>query len=307
MNKMTSYLLACSICAASIMPTGARAQKPAHLKVNSLIDQIPIPQSSSACYGACTTNTDASGVASIKDNGPVFKHLEDEFTSLSTADMNAMNNPTVPKSAPQAPTADQIAQMQADAMAKAQQYSQHGVNPAAAMQAQAQANHKPSNNMAVMQGLGKAGAANMQIQSLLRDMSKELSALNMRQVHAGPNCPEVRQGSYVGPTCACTYEHSVAAEANYVTARDELIQKQAAILTKYKGLLEVQVGIVDDLEAQAKYGDAVTDATSLQLLWSAQRQSMTAFVELLGASNGFWTDGANQYLRLVNAKANKCK
>jgi hypothetical protein len=99
----------------------------------------------------------------------------------------------------------------------------------------------------------------------------------------------------------------VAAEGDYVAARDEIIQKEAAILTKYRGLLEVQVGVVDDLEAQAKYGDAVTDPTILQMLWSAQRQAMTAMVELLGASNGFWTDGANTYLGLVNAKAVHCQ
>jgi hypothetical protein len=309
MNKylhMPLALSALTLAATALMPAGARAQKPAQIKINSLIDQVPIPQSSSSCYGTCTTNTDASGVTTIIDNGKLFKHLQDELTAMSTADMNAMNNPTVPKSAPQAPTADQIAQMQADAMAKAQQYSQQGANPAAAMQAQAQANHKPSNNMAVMQGLGKAGAANMQIQSLLREMQQELSALNVRQVHARPNCPEVRQGSYVGPTCACTYDRSVAGEGDYVAARDELIQKQGAILTKYRGLLEVQVGIVDDLEAQAKYGDGITDPTTLQLLWSAQRQAITAMVELLAASNGVWTDGARTYLGLVNAKAVHC-
>jgi hypothetical protein len=307
MNKFHFIFLVGAICAACILPSLARAQKPAQLKINSLMDEIPIPQSSSTCYAACTTSKDASNITTVKDNGRVFKHLQDELQSMMMGDMNAMDNPAVPKSAPAAPTAEQIAQMQADAMAKAQQYSQQGANPAAATQTQAQANRKPSTNTAVMQGLGKAGAANMQIQLLLRDMSKELSALNLRQVHAQPNCPEVRQGSYVGPTCACEHDRGVAAENDDIAARDELIQKQKTILQKYKALLQVQVGVVDDLEANAKYGEGIADPTTLQLLWSAQRQAMTALVQILSICNGIWTDGANQYVRLVNAKVDHCK
>jgi hypothetical protein len=307
MNKFHFIILAGATCAVCVVPSWARGQKPAQLKINSLMDQIPVPQSSSTCYAVCTISKDASNITTVKDNGPVFKHLQDELQSMMMGDMNAMNNPAVPKSAPAAPTAEQIAQMQADAMAKAQQYSQQGANPAAAMQAQAQANRKPPTNMALMQGLGKAGAANMQIQSLLRDMSKELSGLNMRQVHAPPNCPEVRQGSYVGPTCACEHDRGVTAETDDIAARDELIQKQKTILQKYKGLLQVQVGVVDDLEAGAKYGEGITDPTTLQLLWSAQRQAMTATVQILGICSGISTDGANQYVRLVNAKVDHCK
>ncbi|MDP4245490.1 MAG: hypothetical protein Q8932_06555 [Bacteroidota bacterium] len=301
-----------ALAAIALMPAGALAQKPAHVKLNSLLSRIPIPQSSAACYATCTTTTDASGVTSIKDLGPAFTTLQDELKSLMMADMSAMNNPAAPKSTPQAPTADEIAKMQADAMAKAQAYQQGGgANTAAMMQAQAQAHKQataPSKaNLLAMQNLNKAGEANQKIQSMLMEVRQKMVALHKEEPQIPPNCPEVRQGSYVGPTCACEYARGVTAEKNRVTVMDHYIQQRSAIIRNAIGQIQVQLGIVDQLMEDTKYGDAITDPTLLQLLWSAQRQAMSGVVEMLGASSGAWTDGSNTYLSLVNAQVNHCK
>ena len=294
-----------------IVATIVRGQRPARLQINSLLDQVPIAQSSQGCYSVCTTTTDASGFSSIKDNGPVFKRLNDELTSLMTADMSAMNAggaPGVPPGPPAAPTADQIAQMQQDAMARAQALSQGGANPSAAMQAQANANRKPpAVNPAVMQGLGKASAASMQIRTLVSELGRKLGDVITQSVPSEPNCPDVQQGGYAGPTCACTYARQVTGEQKRVGAVDISLQKKSALLNEYRHLIEDQVGIIDKLESDAKYGDGITDPTVLSLLGSAQRQGMGGLVSFLSMASGTWTDGARVYLVLVNAKANHCK
>jgi hypothetical protein len=292
-----------------VVASFVRAQKPARLQINSLLMKIPIPQSSSACYAVCTTTTDASGFASIKDNGPVFNSLQSDLTAMMTGDRSDMQSgAATPAAAQQPPTAEQIAQMQQDAMARAQALSQGGANPAAAMQAQANANRKPpAVNPAIMQGLGKASGAAMQIQTLVRELGQKVAAVNMPIVHSEPNCPEVRQGSYVGPTCACTYARSVTGEQKRVDARDIGLQQQAALMNEYRHLIQDQVAIIDKLESDAKYGDGITDQTVLSMLWSAQRQGLSGIVSFLSIANGVWTDGARVYLDLVNAKANHCK
>jgi hypothetical protein len=302
--KKISLLLTLPLMIVATMVRGQ--QKPSKLEINSLLSQIPIAQTSSACYSVCTTTSDASGVASIKDNGPVFKHLQDELTAIMTAGMNAMQ--TAPGSQPAAPTAAQIAQMQQDAMARAQQLSQGGGNTAAAMQAQANANRKPpAVSPAVMQGLGKASTASMQIRTLVSVLGRKLAAITPASVPAEPNCPDVQQGGYAGPTCACTYARAVTGEQKMVAAEDAALQSRSALLHQYQNLIADQLAIIDKLESDAKYGEGITDATVLQMLWSAQHQGISGLVSFLSMADGTWTDGANRYLYLVNAKANRCK
>jgi hypothetical protein len=284
-------------------------QRPARLEINSLLNQVPIAQSSSACYSVCTTTIDASGISEIKDIGPTFKRLNDELTSIMTSGMNAVQaSPTAANGSPAAPTADQIAKMQQDAMARAQQISANGGNPAAVMQAQANANRKPPTvSPAVMQGLNKASAASMQIQTLISELGGKLAAIAPVSVPPEPKCPEVQQGGYAGPTCACTYARAVTGEQKRVAAEDGALQQKSALLNQYKHLIEDQIAIIDKLESDAKYGEGITDPTLLQMLWSAQRQGISGLVSFLSSAGGAWTEGANRYLYLVNAKANRCK
>ncbi len=292
-----------------VIASFVRAQKPARLQINSLLARVPIPKSSSACYGNSTTTTDASGVSSIKDNGPVFNALQSELTGLLSGGMTAMQSgAATPSAAQQPPTAEEIAQMQQDAMARAQALSQGGANPSAAMQAQASANRKPPTvNPAVMQGLGKASGAAMQIRTLVTELGQKVGAVNTPAVHSEPNCPEVRQGSYVGPTCACTYARSVNGEQKRVDAQDIGLQQKAALMSQYLNLIQDQVAIIDKLENDAKYGEGITDQTVLSMLWSAQHQGMSGLASFLSIASGVWSDGARVYLDLVNAKANHCK
>jgi hypothetical protein len=274
-NYMKNFFRLISVIALLVVGAFVRGQRPAPLQITSLIARIPIPEDSKDCYGSCTVVKDAStGITSIKDNGAVFNDLTGQLTKMMQVDMNAMNA---------------------------------GGNPTAAMQAQSQANRKPTAlNPAVMKELGAAQTASMQARQLIQELSVKLGSVNMPKAASGPNCPEVRQGSYVGPTCACTLEHAIAAERRQVTARDQALQQQSAFLHRYIPQIMDQVAIIDKLESDAKFGEGITDPTMLSLLSSTQRQGMSAFTSVLSIANGIWTDGARQYLYLVNASVNHC-
>jgi len=286
---------------------GGNAQKPANIQINSFISRVPLPENSASCYASCTTTKDADGQISIKDNGPVFNDLTEQLEKLNKAAMDDMRNSgnTAMNTAPSAPTAEQIAEMQQQAMQRAQQAMQNGTNPAAAQSG----NHPAkafTTNVALMQEIGKAQSAIMPMNQLINELSAKVGQVTMEDVKAGPNCPEVQQGGYAGPTCKCTKEREISYESRCIAARDGYLAKVNALLHKYIPQIQDQVAIIDKLESDAKFGEGLTDRATLQMLVSLQREALNGFTSVLSIANGKWSDGANQYLRLVNAKNQQC-
>ena len=282
-------------------------QKPAVLKINNLISRIPIPVASQACYETCTTIKNPDGTFQIKDNGPAFNALNNEVEALGKSDMDAMKNGslnTQTSAPPAAPTAEQINQMQAQAMARAQQAMQSGADPSKA--APASNPYKPPTNLKLMQELGTAQSAVGKINQLTMEMSTKMGDIRMTEVPMEPNCPEVRQGSYVGPTCACEKQKSINHYEKMVAARNTYLQNVAGLLRKYIPQIQEQVDLIDKVEADANYGQGITDPLTIQQLWSLQRMGLNGFTSVMGIASSSWTDGAQQYLYVVNASARTC-
>jgi len=61
------------------------------------------------------------------------------------------------------------------------------------------------------------------------------------------------------------------------------------------------LSIVDDMEAKAKYGDAITDPTFRQMVVITQRQAMNGVTAILSMYSGIAKDGAEQQARMLNA------
>ena len=304
---MSSYFKRCFI----VLLCGfleAGAQKPAIIQINSFISRIPLPESSATCYGSATIVTATDGTVTVKDNGEQFNTLNDQLDKLTKDYMASVKAASAapPTAAPTQPTPEQIEQMQQQAMQRAQQAMQSGGNPAAAAQAGAQTKHTYT-NVALMQELGKAQSAIMPMNQLITELTGKLGQVRMEQVPMGPNCPEVQQGGYAGPLCSCTKDRNVTYEERSVAARNDCLGKINSLLHQYIPQIEQQVAIVDKLESDAKFGEGITDPATLQMLTSVQRQALGGFTAILGIASGSWTDGANQYARLVNAKSVKCK
>jgi hypothetical protein len=268
------------LLALALLTTGplfVRAQRPTPIQINSLISRLPIPESSQGCYHSCTITTDADGISSIKDEGPVFNSLTDQLEKMNKAAMEDMQ-------------------------------SGHGTTGNSTLTASSGASARPpATNVALMRELGKAQSSIMQVTLLTNELSGKMGQLQMEEVPVGPNCPEVRQGSYVGPTCACELERSVNYEQKRVAARDAWLQQAAALFQQYIPRIKDQVAFVDKVENDANYGQAIKDPTTLQMLWSVQRQALGGYTSLLAIASSAWKDGAGQYLNRVNAKNHHCK
>src|SRR6185503_17960262 len=90
----------------------------------------------------------------------------------------------------------------------------------------------------LMKLIGEAQTACGKLSQLTSEFSTKVNALDrsaINDVSIGPNCPEARQGSYVGPTCACQVQHATAYETKRVAARNALLDKISVLLTEYIG------------------------------------------------------------------------
>src|SRR5215472_8484381 len=119
MNKMHattrfSVLLTALICIASQV----HAQKAYPVVLLGLAGKIAVPGTTAGCYAGCTTATDPSnGAVSIVNTDPTYKEINDILDKFNKAAVDQARSQM--PSQTQAPSADQIQQMQQDAMQKA--------------------------------------------------------------------------------------------------------------------------------------------------------------------------------------------
>ena len=289
--------------------TGAICQRAYPIEIGSFLDKIPIPGTSADCYQGSTRTTDPSnGSVSIKDDGPAFQSLQDQFDKISRAAVgNAIggNMSTIPATPP---TPEQIEQIKQQAMAKAaqmqtadaQQMARNYNNPAAA------ASRPGQEDVQLMKLIGEAQNACGRLNQLSVELNTKVNALDrsaISNIPTGSNCPDVRQGSYVGPTCACQIQHAISYETKRVDARNALLKEISALLIEYEGKMRPLIAIVDNAVAKAKYGDALTNPAFKQQVPNIQVQAFNAVTTLTALANGNWKDGAKQYAGLVNANS----
>jgi len=282
------------------------AQKAYPVEITSLLSKIPVPSSSDACFATCNKKTDPSnGAVSIIDEGSVFKELQnilDEINKAAMQDMSAAGHPTSP------PTADQIEQMKQQAMQRASEAQAQSANPQQAGHPQAGTpSTQPKDNSAeIGRQIGQAQTVCGQISQLINEFSMKTMKLdksNIENVPSGPNCPEVQQGGYAGPTCACMKGRAADYESKRVAARNDYLSSASGLLMEYLGKIKILCTTVDNIIAKVKYGDAVSNPVYKQMVVSIQRQALGAVPALLGFSQSNWEDAAKQYAGLVNAKS----
>jgi hypothetical protein len=301
----------------SLTSTIILGQKVARIQIISLIDRIPSPESCSVCYGGSTIITDSvTGRVKYKDNGPRFTQIDKELQQIMNGDMDAMNKNTA-QSANQA-AAQQAAQEAAKAQAQAAQQQAAQMANMTPDQIQQMAQKNSSNYSSapqkvdgkMMKEIGLAQSAAQKIVMIVMEMNSKVSGLphtDRGKLPIPASCPEVMQGSYAGPTCGCEKGRSVASENSVVEAENQDLSGMIPFLAQYAPRIKEQVIIVDQLESDYKYGDAVTDPNMKQVFYMVQRQAMTGFLNLYGMAGGGWEEGAKTYVDYVNATKIKCK
>ena len=278
-------------------------QKAWHGDIMSLVAKVPVPGSSADCYGSATKETDPSnGIVSVKDNGVQFNDLQAQLMDIASGGMAGANQ----SAAPGVPTADQIEQMKAQAMQRAaaaqstspQQYAQQ-------QQGQYTGGAPSKTEVELMKEISQAQTAASQISQLCNEIGQKKAKITKDAVLAVKmkNCPEVRQGSYVGPTCECTMKNDIDYYTARVAAMNEYIIQITTLMQEYMGKIKTQVSIVDEMEVKSKYGDAVSNPAFKQMAVNIQRQSLAGVTSLLALSGDAWNDGATEYANLANAKS----
>ena len=152
-------------------------------------------------------------------------------------------------------------------------------------------------------GQAQTAAGNINRLSLELAQKREKINKNLDSVHMPPNCPEVQQGGYAGPTCACLRGHEVDYRTRRVAAMNSYVEELAALVREYLPKMKAEAAIIDDMEAKAKYGEAVSNPAFRQMVVSIQRQGFGSVTSLLGLSGDAWKDSAEEYAKLVNAQS----
>lgn len=304
MNTPSIFITGLLLAGSLVHSQPVRAQKAYPVEVNSLLSRIPIPESSAACFTTCTKTTDSSnGVIGVRDNGPAFKALQDEFMKIAQAPMTADGSTAPSMTTP--PTPEQIEQMKQQALQRAAQMQNMSPQQIAQMQ-QGAAASQPRDNVELMKLIGQAQTACGQISRLNSELSEKVARLDkspIDKVKMGPNCPEVQQGGYAGPTCGCMIAHATDYATGRVTARDEYLKQVRSLLLEYQGKIRPLVATVDDAITRAKYGDAIVNPAFKQQVVSIQRQALGSVSVVMAIAGGNWEDAGKQYAELVNAKS----
>jgi hypothetical protein len=161
-----------------------------------------------------------------------------------------------------------------------------------------------ASDVQLMKLIGDAQMSAGRIHQLIAELSGKMAQLDKSPINAvkiGPNCPEVQQGGYAGPTCECLKAHAIDYATRRVKAEDDYVQQVAALLREYIAKIRTETAIVDNMEQKAKYGEAVNNPAYRQMCVSIQQQALGAIPAVEGMSSSVWGDAANMYANQVNA------
>lgn len=293
------------VASLTILPMVIKAQKALPIQVYGLIEKIPLPQKSESNFHTCTVVNDESGLVSVKDAGAELNNLQ----ATMEKDVKDLANSTMSgsyASVPTMPSKEQIAQMQQ----RAQQMQGMSTDEARQMaQSMPHTNaSQPTNNVGLMQELGKAQSAMLQINTAINELSIKASQLGgayklkIDKVQKSASCPEfkVPHADIAEPKCDCVKTRELEYYKNRITVEDEYIQNVNELLKNYIPKIKDQIVIIDKAEKDLNYGDATTIPTFKTQAVTVQQQAITALAPLLGIVEGVIKDSGSEYTNVVN-------
>jgi hypothetical protein len=281
-------------------------QKATLIQINSLIDRIPVAESSQPCYSICKTETVKDIGIVVVDNGPVFNQLYDELKRIKAEDSARLGHRSAvsENQAAMKKAAQDDQQAQQQAIQQQQMVQQMAAMNQEQMQQAMQNNNNHSSLQKVdgnmMKEIGKAQDALMKISQLINQCNMEFHSLQYTDKDKIP----IPAGC--GFSCGCEKNRSIESANNFIKAENSDITLVMGVFKKYRPQISEQVAVVDKLESDYNYGEKVTDPNMKQMFWSMQRRAMTGFEDLLGIASGAWNNGANAFCKYMNAKNIKC-
>ena len=294
------------LLALTFLPAIMQAQKPLPIHVISYLNQVPSLESSSNSFKMCTIETDKNGVVSVKDVGSVFKNLEDELNKFSTDGMNSgmsdsYSNASVPsqdKINQMMQNADQMKNMSPDQLRQMSQSRPHQAAPSA-------------NSISLMKEVGTGQKAGSQISQLSNQLNldalKIITEFNEKMKAIGEfknTCStyKVPGADIALPKCDCIKDVYLNYYQKRVNVEDQYLEKLNELIQSYIPKLKDQMAIVDKVESDCQYGDAINVSAVKIQLTGIQRQAMSAIMPLLGMVEQRTLESAKEYANIVNTQ-----
>jgi hypothetical protein len=280
------------------------AQKALPIDVDSLLMQIPSVKSSATSFQMCTVETNNDGLVSVKDAGSIINGIQDQLMKY-TVDLgnSTMSSSYTNTSAPSQEQINQSVQnaMQMQSMSREQ------------MMQMAQNKHSGNVpqpiNANVMKEFGQAQNAVSQLSILQTELATKASQLDgeyKSKIQAIPtvvvNCKEYKvQGADLAlPQCSCVKALYSDYYQKRITIEDEYLKKLDALLGNYFPKFKEQITIIDKVENDLSYGDAITMPVIKRQVVGAQQQALSSLIPLLGVVGHAIKDSGSEYTGIVN-------
>lgn len=302
---MLSCLLLFSLAAMSV-----KAQRAQPIRVLPFYSRIPVLASSDASYGASTRESNADGIITVKDPGPAFDSLQQglqNYLMLATNASMAAANGSYGNAAP--PSQEQVNQMMQKAM-QMQSMSPEQIRQMSQGAGRSSA-PAPAMNAAAMQEMGKATDAAATLNKLSGELVNKALVLLAELKHKQDALPALKvdceehkvQGADLAlPGCGCVKAAYLAYYQKQVTLQDQYLPRVEALIQSYLPKFKEQVALIDQVESDLKYGDALSMPVLKNQLMSAQQQAVNALTPILGIISQRLQESAEAYANVVNTR-----
>lgn len=303
MKPNTLFLLA------GLMLAGfaVQAQKALPIQVENFLTGFQMPQNCNESYHICTIQTDpSSGLVSVKDAGKITELQTKLQEDLKELGMSLMNGAGSAPTMPSMPSQTQMAQTQQNAM------NMQGMTPEQAMQMAQSMSHQHAApqvpNMDLMKDLGKAQTAGEEMSVTVNELTTKITQLEgeaqqkVGEVKRTGSCPDVKvKGADLAlPKCSCVKEIELDFYNRRIAIENNYLDKINAILQSYMPNFKAQIGIMDKLEADMKYGDAVSMPALKPQIVGLQLQELNYAGTVLGMLVQIVEDSGGEYAGVVN-------
>lgn len=284
------------------------AQKALPIHVEGLLTQIPSVKSSATSFQMCTLDSNTDGLVSVKDPGVILNGIQNELmkysVDLSKSTMSiSYTNTSVPSQEQINQSVQNAMQMQSMSREQIMQMAKSKQN----------GNVPQPINSNLMKEFGQAENAASQLSILQTELATKASQLDgeyKSKIQAIPtvvvNCKEYKvQGADLAlPQCSCVKALYSDYYQKRITIEDEYLKKLDALLEDYFPKFREQITIIDKVENDLSYGDAITMPVIKRKVVGVQQQALSSLTPLLGIVGHAIKDSGSEYTGIVNTNKN---
>ncbi len=283
------------------------AQKALPIQVSDYLKRIPSLDSSVKSFKTCTIDSSSDGVVAIKNSGAAISSIQNDMEkymkeAVNSTMTNSYSNASVPSQDQinqMVQNATQMKNMSPDELKQMSRSNQHQATPPSA------------NTVPLMKEVGTGQTAASKLSVLTGELATKAANLGgeydqqMKMLgEVKNNCVEYKvQGADLAlPRCGCVMQVYLDYYQKRLGLTDKYLQKANGLVQSYLPKMEEQMAIIDKVEADTNYGDAVPVPALKTQVSGIQRQAMSSLTPVLGITDQWLTKSAKEYANVVNTQ-----